>query len=324
MADRNVTPIRGPVKAVTIVLIVIAVAVMALFATSFFVVDQTEQAVVLTLGKFSKIAEPGLHFKMPLGIQQNFNVKTRVVQTEQFGFRTAQAGVQTRYEDRTYPEESTMLTGDLNIVDVEWIIQYRISDPQAWLFKVEDRSKTIRDISQSVINMLVGDRTILDVMGSQRVEIEQAGMQLMNETLKGYELGIDIIAVKLQNIVPPKGVQAAFEDVNKAIQDMNRLISEGKEAYNKEIPKATGQADALVQVAKGYSAERVNRANGDVARFKAVYEEYRKAPDVTRDRLYYEMIESVFADEKGVELIDSSLGNFLPIKSIGAAVGGKQ
>jgi membrane protease subunit HflK len=193
-----------------------------------------------------------------------------------------------------------------------------------WLFKVEDRSKTIRDISQSVINMLVGDRTILDVMGSQRVEIEQAGMQLMNSTLKGYELGIEIIAVKLQNIVPPKGVQAAFEDVNKAIQDMNRLISEGKEAYNKEIPKATGQADALVQVAKGYSAERVNRANGDVARFKAVYEEYRKAPDVTRDRLYYEMIESVFADEKGVELIDSSLGNFLPIKSIGAQTGGNR
>jgi len=322
MADRNVTPIRGPIKAVTIVLIVIAVAIIALFSTSFFVVDQTEQAVVLTFGKFSKIAEPGLHFKMPLGIQQNFNVRTRVVQTEQFGFRTAQAGVTTRYEDRTYPEESTMLTGDLNIVDVEWIIQYRISDPKAWLFKVEDRSKTIRDISQSVINMLVGDRTILDVMGSQRVEIEQAGIQLMNSTLKGYDLGIDIIAVKLQNIVPPKGVQAAFEDVNKAIQDMNRLISEGKEAYNKEIPKATGQADALVQIAKGYASERVNRANGDVARFKAVYEEYRKAPDVTRDRLYYEMIESVFADEKGVELIDSSLGNFLPIKSLGVQTGG--
>jgi modulator of FtsH protease HflK len=322
MADRNVTPIRGPVKAATVVLIVVAVAVIALFSTSFFVVDQTEQAVVLTFGRFTNIAEPGLHFKMPLNIQKNFNVKTRVVQTEQFGFRTAQAGIQTRYEERTYPEESTMLTGDLNIVDVEWIIQYRISDPQAWLFNVEDKNKTIRDISQSVINMLVGDRTILDVMGSQRVEIEQAGMQLMNSTLKGYKLGIDIIAVKLQNIVPPKGVQAAFEDVNKAIQDMNRLISEGKEAYNKEIPKATGQADALVQVAKGYSSERINRANGDVARFKAVYEEYRKAPDVTRDRLYYEMIESVFADEKGVELIDSSLGNFLPIKNFGTQTGG--
>jgi len=313
---------RGPVKVGTIVLIVIAVAVIALFSTSFFVVDQTEQAVILTLGQFTRIAEPGLHFKWPLGIQTNYNVKTKAVQTEQFGFRTAQAGIQTRYEQRTYPEESTMLTGDLNIIDVEWIIQYRITDAKAWLFNVEDRIKTIRDISQSVINMLVGDMTILDVMGAQRVAIEQAGIELMNSTLKGYGLGIEIIAVKLQNIVPPTGVQAAFEDVNKAIQDMNRLISEGKEAYNKEIPKATGEADRIVQVAQGYAAERVNKANGDVARFKAVYEEYRKAPEVTRDRLYYEMIESVFADEKGVELIDSSLGNFLPIKSIGAPAGG--
>lgn len=322
MSDRNVTPMRGPIKAATIILIVVAVAVIALFSTSFFVVDQTEQAVVLTFGKFTGIAEPGLHFKWPLGIQRNYNIKTRVVQTEQFGFRTEQTGVQTRYEQRTYPEESTMLTGDLNIVDVEWIIQYRIVDPKAWLFNLEDKQKTIRDISQSVINMLVGDMTILDVMGAQRVAIEQAGIELMNSTLKGYGLGVEIIAVKLQNIVPPAGVQAAFEDVNKAIQDMNRLISEGKEAYNKEIPRATGEADRIVQIAKGYAAERVNKANGDVARFKAVYEEYRKAPDVTRDRLYYEMMEAVFADEKNVELIDSSLSNFIPIKNFSALSGG--
>ncbi|OHD23075.1 MAG: HflK protein [Spirochaetes bacterium GWB1_59_5] len=322
MSDRNVTPMRGPIKAATIVLIVVAVAIIALFSTSFFVVDQTEQAVVLTFGKFTEIADPGLHFKWPLGIQRNYNIKTRVVQTEQFGFRTEQAGIQTRYEQRTYPEESTMLTGDLNIVDVEWIIQYRINDPKAWLFNLEDKQETIRDISQSVINMLVGDMTILDVMGARRVAIEQAGIELMNSTLKGYGLGIEIIAVKLQNIVPPAGVQASFEDVNKAIQDMNRLISEGKEAYNKEIPKARGEADRIVQIAKGYAAERVNKANGDVARFKAVYEEYRKAPDVTRDRLYYEMMEAVFADEQNVELIDSSLSNFIPIKNFGAQSGG--
>jgi len=321
MAERNVTPIKGPVKLSMIILIVAAVAVVAFSATSFFVVDQTEQAVVLTFGKFTGIAEPGLHFKLPLGIQTNYNVKTKVVQAEQFGFRTDKAGIETVYSERSFPQESTMLTGDLNIIDVEWIIQYRITDPKAWLFNVEDRNKTIRDISQSVINMLVGDRTILDVLGAQRIAIEQAGIDLMNSTLKGYGLGIEIIAVKLQNIVPPAGVQAAFEDVNKAIQDMNRLISEGKEAYNKEIPRATGEADRIVQVAKGYASERVNKANGDVARFKAVYEEYRKAPEVTRDRLYYEMMESVFADEKGVELIDSELGNFLPIKSLGAQTG---
>jgi len=322
MAERNVTPPRLPIKAGTIVLVLVALAALGFLGTSVFVVDQTEQAVVTTLGKFTRIAEPGLHWKAPFGIQRSYNIKTKVVQTEQFGFRTEQSGVQTTYSSATFPEESTMLTGDLNIVDVEWIIQYRITDPKAWLFNLQDKQKTIRDISQSVINMLVGDMTILDVMGSQRVAIEQAGQQLMNETLKGYGLGIEIITVKLQNIVPPVGVQAAFEDVNKAIQDMNRLISEGKEAYNKEIPKARGEADRIVQIAQGYAAERVNKANGDVARFSAVYEEYRKAPDVTKDRLYYEMIEAVFADEQNVELIDSELSNFIPIKNFGTQAGG--
>lgn len=311
------TPIRGPLKLGTIILGVVVVAIIGVFATSFFVVDQTEEAVLLTLGRYTKTVGAGLHFKLPLGIQQNFNVKTRVVQTEQFGFRTAQAGLQTRYEDRSYPEESTMLTGDLNIVDVEWIIQYRIRDPKAWLFNMDDRPKTIRDISQSVINMLVGDRTILDVIGPQRTLIEEAGTQLMNETLNSYGLGVEIIAVRLQNIVPPTGVQAAFEDVNMAQQDMNRLINEGKEAYNKEIPRARGEADRVVQIARGYAAERVNRANGDVARFVSVYDEYRKAPDVTRDRLYYEMMEEIFAQETGTDLIDRELGNFIPLKNLG-------
>ncbi len=324
MADRNVTPIRGPVKLSLIILVVVVLAVLAVSATSFFVVDQTEQAVVLTFGKFDKIAEPGLHFKLPLGIQTSYNVKTKVVQTAQFGFRTEQAGVVTRYDQSKYPEESTMLTGDLNIVDVEWIIQYRIDDAKAWLFNVEDKDKTIRDISQSVLNMLVGDRTILDVMGAQRTDIEAAATELMNSTFNQYGLGVEVIAVRLQNIVPPAGVQAAFEDVNKAIQDMNRLINEGKEAYNAEIPKARGEADRIVQVAKGYAAERVNKSNGDVARFKAVYEEYRKAPDVTRDRLYYEMMEEIFSTQDAVELIDSELSNFIPIKNFGSQTGGQQ
>jgi membrane protease subunit HflK len=317
MAERNVTPIRGPLKLGTIILGVVVIAIIGVLATSFFVVDQTEEAVLLTLGQYTKTVGAGLHFKFPLGIQQNYNVKTRVVQTEQFGFRTAQAQLQTRYEARSYPEESTMLTGDLNIVDVEWIIQYRIKDPRAWLFNMDDRQKTIRDISQSTINMLVGDRTILDVIGPQRTFIEDAGAQLMNETLNSYGLGVEIIAVRLQNIVPPTGVQAAFEDVNMAQQDMNRLINEGKEAYNKEIPRARGEADRVVQIARGYASERVNRANGDVARFVSVYDEYRKAPDVTRDRLYYEMMESIFSQATGTDLIDRELGNFIPLKNLG-------
>lgn len=322
MAERNITPIRGPIKAATIVVILAIVASAVLLSTSFFMVDQTEQAVVLTFGKYSKTAEPGLHFKLPFGIQKNYNVPTQVIQSEQFGFRTLSSGRQTVYDDRSYPEESIMLTGDLNIVDVEWIIQYRINDPVAWLFNADDRDKTIRDISQSAINLLVGDRAILDVLGPARTSIEEEARIFMNETLSGYGLGIQIIGVRLQNIVPPQGVQAAFEDVNKAQQDMNRLINEGKEAYNREIPKARGEADRIIQVARGYAAERVNVANGDVARFKAVYEEYRKAPDVTRDRLYYEVMEEVFKDAEGVTLIDKELGNFIPLMNLGGQAGG--
>ena len=312
-------PMRLNLKPRTIIVIVIVLAAGIFLGTSFFVVDTTERGVLTTFGQYTKTAEPGLHWKVPFGIQRNYNVKTEVVQVEEFGYRTERLGVQAVYSDKEYPDEATMLTGDLNIVDVEWIIQYRITDPKAWLFNfsASERTRTIRDISQSAMNMLVGDRTILNVLGPERVAIETACLDIMNETLAGYDMGVRIIAVKLQNIVPPKGVQQAFEDVNKAIQDMNRLINEGKEAYNQEIPKARGQADQQIQIARGYAAERVNKARGDVARFASVYNEYRKAPEVTRERLYYEMIEQVFEGETSVELIDKELSNFIPLKNLG-------
>jgi membrane protease subunit HflK len=232
--------------------------------------------------------------------------------------------VDTVYSNADFPEESIMLTGDLNIIDIEWIIQYRISDPQAWLFNVQDQYQTIRDISQSVINQLVGDRAILDVIGSERSNIETRAQELMQAKYDQYKLGITVTTVKLQNTVPPRGeVQDAFEDVNKAIQDMNRLINEGKEAYNQEIPKARGQAQQLIQEAQGYAAERVNRASGDASRFLAVVNEYRKSPDITRQRLYIEMIEESFADMENTDLIDRNLENFLPLKSLQQA-GGQQ
>ena len=176
--------------------------------------------------------------------------------------------------------------------------------------------ENIRDISQSVLNMLVGDRAILDVMGSERSAIESQAQILMNENFNQLGLGIDVLTVKLQNIVPPAGVQDAFEDVNKAIQDMNRFINEGKEAYNTEIPKAQGEADRQIQVAQGYAVERVNKALGDVARFNAVYEEYRKSPNVTRERLYIETMEEVFNSKENSTLIDGELDNVLPVKTL--------
>ncbi|MBQ5499618.1 MAG: FtsH protease activity modulator HflK, partial [Treponema sp.] len=192
--------------------------------------------------------------------------------------------------------------------------------PKAWLFTVQEKEQTIRDISRSVVNTLVGDRAILEVMSNERTNIENLAVEQMNLQYKKLGIGIDVSAVKLQNIVPPAGVQDAFEDVNKAIQDMNRYINEGKERYNAEIPRAKGEADQKVQVAEGYAAERVNKAKGDVARFNSVYEEYRKAPAVTRDRLYLETMEEIFAGqdkEKKPALIDSELENILPVKNLG-------
>ncbi len=303
--------------------IVFALAIvfaLILASTSFVIVDQTEDAVITRFGKYHTTLGPGLHFKAPFGIDKNYNVPTKVIQTEQFGFRTLKGGVSNTYENNL-TKESTMLTGDLNIVDVEWIIQYRIDDPKAWLFNVHEnvRATTIRDISQSVINALVGDRAILDVIGPERTSIETKALTMMNDKLDEFGLGVTITTVQLQNIVPPAGVQSAFEDVNKAIQDMNRLINEGKEAYNTEIPKASGDAEKMILEAQGYATERVNEAKGDVARFNSVYAEYRKAPAVTRQRLYLETIEELFDSNTGSTLVDKKLGNFLPVKNLSAA-----
>ena len=300
-------------------MIVVGMLVLIFLFTSVFIVDQAEEAVITRLGKYHVTRGPGLQFKLPFGIDRNYTVNVRAVQTAQFGFVTMRSGISSTYA-ATKTRESTMLTGDLNIVEIEWIIQYRIVDSRAWVFNVMEKERTISDVSRSVTNMLVGDRAIMDIMSPERSAIEIAGVELMNETFRSYGLGIHVIAVKLQNIDPPSGsVQEAFDDVNRAIQDMNRLINEGMQVYNEEIPKARGEAERMVLVAQGYAAERVNRAKGDVARFNSVYEEYRRSPDVTRQRLYYEMIEEVFKDADGMALIDRNLDNFLPMMNVGGA-----
>lgn len=318
MSERDVTP-RPPfrVNSRLVGIIVVVLLIIGFATTSFFVVDQTEEAVVLRLGRFERIAAPGLHFKLPFGIEQNYNVPTQVIQNMTFGYRVERSGVNTVFSDVDYPEESIMLTGDLNIVDVEWVVQYRIVNPQDWLFQVEDQIKTIRDITQSVVNRLVGDRAIVDVLGEQRPNIEVSAQEELNNLFESYQLGVTITAVRLQNIVPPVGrVQDAFEDVNRAVQDMNRFINEGRERYNQEIPRARGEAERIVQQAQGYAAERTNRAQGDVARFNSVLREYQNDPDTMRTRLYYEMVEDVFKDQEGTNLVDRELSNFIPLMNL--------
>ena len=295
-------------------LIVLALAVVAGFS-SVYVVDETENAVITRFGKYQQTVGSGLHVKLPFGIDKNYNVDIKTLRAEQFGFKTVKAGRNNEYKNNI-SEESEMLTGDLNIVDVEWVIQYKVTDPKQWLFNVYEREQTIRDISRSVINTLVGDRAIFDVISSDRSTIQNLAQEQMNENFKALGLGINVTTVQFQNVVPPVEVQAAFEDVNKASQDMKRLINEGKEEYNKEIPKAQGEADRQIQVAEGYASERVNMAKGDVARFNAVYEEYKRSPKATKERIYLETMAEIFGSETKPELIDSELENLVPVKNL--------
>jgi membrane protease subunit HflK len=320
MSERNVSAFGFNLKPkFVIVLIVLAVAAWGLFQ-SVYIVDQTEEAVVLTFGKYSRTEGPGMRFKFPL-IEDNFNVPTKAVQKMDFGFRTTGGDFFGNDDTKTdFRDESTMLTGDLNIVDVTWIIQYRITDARAWLFNLDadSREKTIRDITQAVVSQLVGDRAILDVLGNERQAIETQATDLINERFAAYGIGVLVTGVQLKDIFPPKGnVRDAFDDVNAAFQDMNKLINQGRETYNKRIPEAAGEAQQAIQVAQGYATERVNRAAGDVARFKAVLGEYRRAPEVTRNRLYLETMETVFKSADSTDLVDKKLSGFLPVKTLG-------
>ena len=299
-------------------LVAIAVGALSVILAFFSVtvIATTDNGIVTRFGKYNRTLQPGLQLVIPL-VERVYHIPVTTVQKEEFGFRTTMASDRSQYRNNIL-SESSMLTGDLNIINVEWTVQYRIIDPKAWLFNVEEseRINTVRDVSTAAINSLIGDRAILDIMGAERDSIQFSAKEIMNEKYKQLGLGISVSSVQLQNVVPPEDVQQAFEDVNIAIQDMNRMINEGKEAYNKEIPKAKGEADRMIQEARGYAAERVNKAEGDVARFNAVYTEYNKAPDITKRRLYLETLDKIFENTDKVIFIDKNVKNFLPLKNL--------
>ena len=308
----NVQPLKGT----HIIAAAVAVVIIILGFFSFTVISTTDNGVVTRFGKYNRTLESGLHIIIPV-IERVYHIPVTTVQKEEFGFRTTLASDRSQYRNNIL-RESLMLTGDLNIINVEWSVQYKIIDPKAWLFNVEEneRINTIRDVSSAAINSMIGDLTILDVMGTARDTIQFSARDMMNERYKQLGLGISVTSIQLQNVIPPEEVQQAFEDVNIAIQDMDRMINEGKEAYNNEIPRAKGEADKLIQEALGYASERVNKAEGDTARFNAVYEEYIKAPDITRRRLYLETLNAIFANTDKVTFVDKNFKNFLPLKNL--------
>ena len=297
----------------TILYGVILIVALIIVFSSIYTVDADQVGVIQRFGKYVNTTQPGLHFKLPWGIETVKKVKVQRVFKEEFGFRTARAGVQTEYVRGDFSRESLMLTGDLNSALVEWIVQYRIKDPAKFLFKVQNVTSTIRDVSESVMRQVAGDNSVDEVIILRRKDIALRAMELMQKLLDDYETGIDIVTVNLQDVNPPVPVQPAFNEVNEARQEKERIINEAWEAYNTTIPKAKGQAEQIILEAEGYATNRINRAKGDAEKFISVWREYNKAKDVTKRRLYLEMMNDVLPKIDQKYIIDDQLKSFLPL-----------
>lgn len=302
----------------------IFLAIVATIYTSFYTVEPDEEAVVIRFGKFTTTNPPGLHFKIPLGVEEVIKVKTKRVLQEEFGFRTTSTNsrVTTYRAGNDLDVESLMLTGDLNVADVEWAVQYRIADPFKYIFKVAQPVETIRDVSESIMRRVVGDRSVSDTLTTGKVEIESTAQALMQDILNKYDIGVQIISVKLQDVNPPQVVKGSFNEVNEAKQDQEKAINEAEGAYNRVIPEARGKADKQISQAEGYAVEVLNLAEGNIAKFKEILTEYQKAPKITRKRIYLETMEGLYKSFDDIIIVDPKVKGVLPIFSKDI-VGGK-
>ncbi len=284
------------------IVVFFAIALTAL--KSFYTVATDEEGVVTRFGEYQKTTESGLHFKLPW-IDQVYKVQTKRRQEEVFGFI---AGSRT-----PVTEESLMLTGDLNLADVEWMVQYEISDPSKYLFRVKNVTKAIRDVSMSVMRRVVGDRLVGEVLTVGRTEIALEAKDLMQQTLNKYDLGVHLTTVELQSVTPPDPVKSAFNDVNSAKQEQEQAINAAEREYNRVIPEARGKAEQLLADSEAYAIDKVNRAQGDAERFLSMLSEYKKAPGITEKRLYLETMEEVLTKVKSLTVVDKEAKGLLPI-----------
>jgi membrane protease subunit HflK len=281
--------------------------------SSMFQISTEEVGVITRFGKYVRQVEPGLNFKIPFA-EDVYKVPVERQQKLEFGFRTARAGVNTRYsESSSTKDESLMLTGDLNLAEVQWVVQYRVDDAYKNLFKVRNPQSTLRIISEAAMRQIVGDRTVNEVLTVGRTEIGSKLQELIQQICREYSMGIKIEQVVLQDVNPPEPVKAAFNAVNEAQQEKETLINQAKSAYNKVIPKARGQAEETIQQAEGYAAQRVNNAEGEAARFTALYNEFVKAPEVTKRRIYLETMSSVIPKIGNVVITDQKGSSVLPL-----------
>jgi len=294
---------------------------LLLLWTSYYQVEPAEVGVVQRFGRLVRITDPGPHLKFPFGVERVTKVPVQRQLNMEFGFRTLRPGTRTEYAAPT-PEtigESVMLTGDLNVAVVEWIVQYRIKDAKAFLFQVRDVPETFRLMSEAAMRQVVGDHSVDEVITIGREEIARQSKEELQRLCDFYGVGIEVQQLVLQDVNPPDPVRPAFNEVNQAIQEKERAINEAWADYNKAVPKAKGEAEQAVRSAEGYALERENNALGDAQRFESLYEEYRKAPAVTRRRIYLETMRDLIPRLDRKVILDEKARGVLPLLSLDAA-----
>ena len=322
MDGRNIRVVRPDFKPPNIDFKLVAWGLLALLvaATAFsmvYTVDPEEVGVVLTFGAYSgPPTAPGFHFKLPYPIQAVIKVPVQRQLKLEFGFRTERAGVRSTYDAREFADESLMLTGDLNVASVDWTTQYRITDPYLFLFKVRNVEETFRDMNESVMRAVIGDRSVNEILTIGRQEIATEVEQRLQVLADQYETGIRVDQVVLQDVTPPDQVKPSFNEVNQAQQERERMINEARQEFNRVIPRARGEAQQKIQEAEGYATDRVNRAQGDAALFDEVLAAYRRAPQVTRRRIYLETMQQVLPLIERKIVLDSDLKGLIPLLSL--------
>jgi membrane protease subunit HflK len=294
---------------------IIGIIVLIILGTAIKTVGPEEEGVVIQLGQYDRTVQPGLSFIIPF-FETMYKIPVQRQLKQEFGFRTSDTRQQSEFTKTGYSDESMMLTGDLNLTDVEWVIQYRIVNSFNFLFRVRNAEKTLRDMSEAAMRKIVGDRTVNEVLTVGRQEIATSVEVLLQQMCDEYENGIRIDQVVLQDVNPPEPVKPSFNAVNEAQQERETLINQAEAEYNRVIPRARGEATETIQLAEAYSLNRVNRAKGEADRFNSIYEAYIQAPEVTKQRIYLETMERVLPKIGNKIITDEKGGNVLPLLNL--------
>ena len=312
---RNVKQFRPPRLPGGIIIRVIGVILaVAILFTTWFTIDPEEAGIVLRFGRFVRQVPSGLHLKLPYPIERVVKVPIERQLKEEFGFRTQEAGAGgTTYSPEDLTAESLMLTGDLNVAVVEWTAQFRVRDPYKFLFRVRNVRKTFRDMNETVMREVIGDRSVNEVLTVGRQEIANEVEQKLQALCDQYENGIKVEQIVLQDVNPPDPVKPSFNEVNQAQQEREKLINQARADYNQIIPRAKGQAQQTIEQAEGFATDRVNRARGDAELFIQVHAAYQRAPEVTRRRMYLETMAEIYPKVTRKIVLDENLRGLLPL-----------